>query len=126
MPTFRMSWCRADPSVPRRGRPCGPVSGWQRRTYIGNNGYAFGTLTLLSVAPWLAMPCPGKGAVRTMPDGLLNKAMTRRVVMKSALLAPAVATLPVALRGVAAQDPITVTMVTDTNGLGDQNFNDLA
>jgi hypothetical protein len=37
-----------------------------------------------------------------MSDGLLNKAITRRVVMKSALLAPAVATLPVALRGVAA------------------------
>src|SRR5436190_593043 len=72
------------------------------------------------------MPCPGKGAMRTMSDGLLNKSITRRVVMKSALLAPAVAALPVALRSVAAQDAITVTMVTDTNGLGDQNFNDLA
>jgi len=61
-----------------------------------------------------------------MTNGLLNKAITRRVVVKSALLAPAVAVLPIALHGVAAQDQITVTMVTDTAGLGDQNFNDLA
>lgn len=61
-----------------------------------------------------------------MTDGVLSKAVNRRVVVKSAVLAPAAAMLPVALRGVAAQDAITVTMVTDTAGLGDQSFNDSA
>src|SRR6478752_5406773 len=74
----------------------------------------------------MTAPRWGKGVMGTMSDGFLNKAVSRRVVMKSAILAPAVAALPVALRGASAQDAITVTMVTDTNGLGDQNFNDLA
>jgi basic membrane protein A len=37
-----------------------------------------------------------------------------------------VAVLPLQYRGVSAQDDIVATMVTDTTGLGDQNFNDLA
>jgi basic membrane protein A len=61
-----------------------------------------------------------------MADRVLAKGLTRRVVVKSAALTPAVALLPVGLRGAAAQDKIVVTMVTDTAGLGDQNFNDLA
>jgi len=61
-----------------------------------------------------------------MVDRVFAAATSRRTVLKVSALAPAAALLPVALRGVAAQDAITATMVTDTNGLGDQNFNDLA
>jgi basic membrane protein A len=52
--------------------------------------------------------------------------LTRRGFVGAAVAVPAVAALPISFRGVAAQDPIVVTMVTDTAGLGDQNFNDLA
>jgi len=52
--------------------------------------------------------------------------LTRRGFVGAAVAVPALAALPIALQGVGAQDAITVTMVTDTNGLGDQNFNDLA
>ena len=52
--------------------------------------------------------------------------LTRRGFVGAAVAAPALAALPISLRGVAAQDGIVVTMVTDTAGLGDQNFNDLA
>ena len=61
-----------------------------------------------------------------MTDRVLSSALNRRNVVKYALLAPAAALVPVQLRGVAAQDTISATMVTDTAGLGDQNFNDLA
>ena len=61
-----------------------------------------------------------------MADRVLSSAVTRRSIVKYSLLAPAAALVPVGLRGVAAQDKIVVTMVTDTAGLGDQNFNDLA
>lgn len=56
---------------------------------------------------------------------LLKSQVTRRVVVKSAVAAPlAAALLKVPHAG--AQDSITVTMVTDTAGLGDKNFNDSA
>lgn len=61
-----------------------------------------------------------------MADRVLSSALSRRSVVKYSLLAPAAALVPVGLRGVAAQDAPVVTMVTDTAGLGDQNFNDLA
>ena len=51
--------------------------------------------------------------------------MKRRPLLAAAVLAPfagALARVPAA----SAQDPIVVTMVTDTAGIGDQNFNDLA
>lgn len=50
---------------------------------------------------------------------------TRRPLLAAMAIAPfagALARVP----GVLAQDPVVVTMVTDTAGLGDQNFNDLA
>ena len=52
--------------------------------------------------------------------------LTRRAFVGAAVAAPALAALPISLQSVGAQDGITVTMVTDTAGLGDQNFNDLA
>lgn len=52
--------------------------------------------------------------------------LTRRGFVGAAVAVPALAALPISLRGAAAQDGIVVTMVTDTAGLGDQNFNDLA
>ncbi len=52
--------------------------------------------------------------------------LTRRGFVGAAAAVPALVVLPLSLRGVAAQDGIVVTMVTDTAGLGDQNFNDLA
>ena len=53
--------------------------------------------------------------------------VSRRSVVKASLAAPALALLPAGFRGsVSAQDAIVATMVTDTAGLGDQNFNDLA
>jgi basic membrane protein A and related proteins len=51
--------------------------------------------------------------------------MTRRPLLAAMAMAPfagAIARAPGAL----AQEPLVVTMVTDTAGLGDQNFNDLA
>lgn len=51
--------------------------------------------------------------------------ITRRPLLAAMALAPltgALARVP----GARAQDPIVVTMVTDTQGLGDQSFNDLA
>ncbi len=47
----------------------------------------------------------------------------RRSALAFLLLAPLVASLAAA-SSASAQDPITVTMITDTAGLGDQNFND--
>jgi len=52
---------------------------------------------------------------------------SRRAVLKAAAAAPLAAALGnVALGHASAQEPVVVTMVTDTAGLGDQNFNDLA
>lgn len=55
----------------------------------------------------------------------LSSRVSRRAVVTSALAAPLAAALIRAPR-VGAQDAITVTMVTDTAGLGDRNFNDSA
>lgn len=52
-------------------------------------------------------------------------AVSRRTVVKFAAASPLAAALG-GVRFAVAQDPIVVTMVTDTAGLGDQNFNDLA
>ena len=53
--------------------------------------------------------------------------INRRTAMGLALAAtPVAATLAAGARGALAQDEVVVTMVTDTLGLGDQNFNDLA
>src|SRR4051812_50132867 len=65
------------------------------------------------------------GGIRVLKQTLTRRAFTTR----AAALAAAVPALGLAARfapGAAAQDPIVVTMVTDTAGLGDQNFNDLA
>jgi basic membrane protein A len=48
----------------------------------------------------------------------------RRIALSLLLLIPLLALAGVSGSAVAAQDDITVTMVTDTAGLGDQNFND--
>jgi len=51
--------------------------------------------------------------------------MKRRPLLAAMLIAP-LAGMMVRVQAVQAQDQIVVTMVTDTAGLGDQNFNDLA
>jgi basic membrane protein A and related proteins len=61
-----------------------------------------------------------------MVERALTSALTRRTVVKSSLVASAAGLLPLGLRAARAQDAIVATMVTDTAGLGDQNFNDLA
>jgi basic membrane protein A and related proteins len=55
-----------------------------------------------------------------------RRRLSRRTFVGGALAAPAVAAVPFGQRGVAAQDQIVATMITNTAGLGDQNFNDLA
>jgi basic membrane protein A and related proteins len=57
---------------------------------------------------------------------LIDAKLTRRRFGALTLAVPAAAVLPLGLRTVFAQDSLVMTMVTDTNGLGDQNFNDLA
>ena len=60
-----------------------------------------------------------------MTSRLASLRLTRRPLLAALAAAPfagALARVP----GASAQDPIVVTMVTDTAGLGDQNFNDLA
>jgi len=59
-------------------------------------------------------------------DSKHRTGISRRTIVKAGLAAPAVALLPAVARHAAAQDSVVVTMVTDTAGLGDQNFNDLA
>ncbi|MGI8644107.1 MAG: BMP family lipoprotein, partial [Thermomicrobiales bacterium] len=49
----------------------------------------------------------------------------RRGLVKTAAVIPALGLLGARVGSVKAQDDIVVTMVTDTAGLGDQNFNDL-
>ena len=59
-------------------------------------------------------------------DSKHRTGLSRRTIVKAGLAAPAVVLLPAVARPAAAQDSVVVTMVTDTAGLGDQNFNDLA
>jgi basic membrane protein A len=56
----------------------------------------------------------------------LEAVLSRRSLVKSSVAAGALVALPLQYRGAAAQDAVIATMVTDTAGLGDQNFNDLA
>ena len=62
----------------------------------------------------------------TKPAQPFETAVSRRNVVKVAAVAPALSLLGAGLRHASAQDGISVVMVTDTAGLGDQNFNDLA
>jgi basic membrane protein A and related proteins len=59
-------------------------------------------------------------------DQIARARLNRRRLVGTALAIPAIAAFPASLRLTSAQDAISATMVTDTNGLGDQNFNDLA
>jgi basic membrane protein A and related proteins len=52
--------------------------------------------------------------------------LTRRAFVGASIAAPAALALPISLSAALAQEGEVVTMVTDTNGLGDQNFNDLS
>lgn len=52
--------------------------------------------------------------------------LSRRSLVKTTVAAGALATMPISLQHVSAQDKVVVNLVTDTAGLGDQNFNDLA
>lgn len=52
--------------------------------------------------------------------------LSRRTILTAAAFAPLAAGLGLGAGRAAAQSELTVTMVTDTAGLGDQNFNDLA
>jgi basic membrane protein A and related proteins len=61
-------------------------------------------------------------------DRLIRKRITRRRFTALSAAGAAAAVLPLGLagRGASAQSDVVITMVTDTAGLGDQNFNDLA
>src|SRR3954453_22383962 len=59
-------------------------------------------------------------------DQIARARMNRRRLVGTSLAIPALAVLPLSVRRALAQGKISVTMVTDTAGLGDQNFNDLA
>jgi basic membrane protein A len=61
-----------------------------------------------------------------MGSSVATTPVTRRRVVKLMALTPAMAALIGTRFDVSAQDAVVVTMVTDTAGLGDQNFNDLA
>jgi basic membrane protein A len=60
-----------------------------------------------------------------MSSRIASVRMKRRPLLAAMAMAP-VAGLMARVPAAHAQDPIVVTMVTDTAGLGDQNFNDLA
>jgi basic membrane protein A and related proteins len=60
-----------------------------------------------------------------MSSRIASVPVTRRRLLAAMAMAP-VAGMMARVPAVHAQDPIVVTMVTDTAGLGDQNFNDLA
>src|SRR5215211_5564621 len=60
-----------------------------------------------------------------MSSRIASVRMKRRPLLAAMTMAP-VAGMMTRVPAVHAQDPIVVTMVTDTQGLGDQNFNDLA
>ena len=57
---------------------------------------------------------------------LFDAVLSRRSLVKASVAAGALAAVPFSLTSVGAQDKVVVTMVTDTAGIGDQNFNDLA
>ncbi len=57
---------------------------------------------------------------------LFDAVLSRRSLVKATAAAGAVATIPFSFQSAGAQDAVVATMVTDTAGLGDQNFNDLA
>ena len=59
-----------------------------------------------------------------VPARMLARALSRQLILLLALLLPAVALSPLPAAHVRAQDQFSVTMVTDTAGIGDQNFND--
>src|SRR5262245_2899340 len=61
-------------------------------------------------------------------DRLIGTKLTRRRLTALSLAGTAAAVLPLGrgLHGAQAQSDVVITMVTDTAGLGDQNFNDLA
>lgn len=61
-----------------------------------------------------------------MSDGLLKAAVSRRSLIKWSAVGSAAAALPFGLQGASAADKVVATLITDTAGLGDQNFNDLA
>src|SRR5215203_2730561 len=60
-----------------------------------------------------------------MSSRIASVRMKRRPLLAAMAMAP-VAGMMTRVPSAQAQDPIVVTMVTDTAGLGDQNFNDLA
>ena len=60
-----------------------------------------------------------------MSSRIASVRMKRRPLLAAMAMAP-IAGMMARVPAVQAQDPIVVTMVTDTAGLGDQNFNDLA
>src|SRR5688500_5028557 len=60
-----------------------------------------------------------------MSSRIASVPLKRRRLLAAMAMTP-VARMMTRVATVHAQDPIVVTMVTDTFGLGDQNFNDLA
>jgi len=60
-----------------------------------------------------------------MSSRIASVRMKRRPLLAAMAMAP-VAGVLMRVPAVHAQDPVVVTMVTNTDGLGDQNFNDLA
>ncbi len=57
---------------------------------------------------------------------LFDAVLSRRSLVKTGVAAGALTTLPLSFRAASAQDAKVAWMITDTAGLGDQNFNDLA
>ncbi|HQY30096.1 MAG TPA: BMP family ABC transporter substrate-binding protein [Thermomicrobiales bacterium] len=57
---------------------------------------------------------------------MFDAVLSRRSLVKTSVAAGTLAALPVSFQLASAQDAPIVWMVTDTAGLGDQNFNDLA
>jgi basic membrane protein A len=57
---------------------------------------------------------------------LFDAVLSRRSLVKGSIVAGTAAALPLSFQSAFAQDAIVATMVTDTAGIGDQNFNDLA
>lgn len=56
---------------------------------------------------------------------MVSRRLTRRTFVGASLAIPALATMPLGIGRVSAQDTIVATMVTDTAGIGDQNFMDM-
>jgi basic membrane protein A len=57
---------------------------------------------------------------------IFDAVLSRRSLVKSGVAAGAIAAMPISFQAVSAQDGKVAWMVTDTAGLGDQNFQDLA